>query len=70
MAGGVVKWFNAENGFGLIAKDGGTDAFAHRSDIADSGCRELVEGEEVEGHLRRDPGAEEATGREHRPRLK
>ncbi|MEU6405827.1 cold-shock protein [Streptomyces sp. NPDC046985] len=47
MASGTVKWFNAEKGFGFIAQDGGPDVFAHYSNIAGNGYRELVEGEHV-----------------------
>jgi cold shock protein len=49
MAKGTVKWFNAEKGFGFIAPDdGGTDVFAHYSNIAAQGFRELQEGQKVE----------------------
>ncbi|MGW3246232.1 cold-shock protein [Streptomyces sp. NPDC001070] len=48
MATGVVKWFNSEKGFGFIAQDGGgPDVFAHYSNIAGTGYRELLEGEAV-----------------------
>ncbi|MEG8275359.1 MULTISPECIES: cold-shock protein [unclassified Streptomyces] len=48
MASGTVKWFNSEKGFGFIAQDGGgPDVFAHYSNIAGNGYRELVEGEQV-----------------------
>ncbi len=48
MASGTVKWFNSEKGFGFIAQDGGgPDVFAHYSNIAGNGYRELVEGETV-----------------------
>ncbi|MEV4193001.1 cold-shock protein [Streptomyces toxytricini] len=48
MARGTVKWFNAEKGFGFIAQDGGgPDVFAHYSNIAGHGYRELREGEAV-----------------------
>ncbi|MFF4531707.1 cold-shock protein [Streptomyces sp. NPDC001407] len=48
MASGTVKWFNAEKGFGFIAQDnGGPDVFAHYSNIAGNGYRELNEGEQV-----------------------
>ncbi|MYX37037.1 MULTISPECIES: cold shock domain-containing protein [unclassified Streptomyces] len=48
MASGVVKWFNAEKGFGFIEQDGGgPDVFAHYSNIASNGYRELQEGEHV-----------------------
>jgi len=48
MATGTVKWFNAEKGFGFIAQDGGgADVFAHYSNIATQGFRELQEGQQV-----------------------
>lgn len=48
MATGTVKWFNAEKGFGFIEQqDGGADVFAHYSNIAGSGYRELLEGQQV-----------------------
>ncbi|MBK3646044.1 MULTISPECIES: cold-shock protein [Streptomyces] len=48
MATGTVKWFNAEKGFGFIAQDGGgADVFAHYSNIATQGFRELQEGQNV-----------------------
>ncbi|AJC54745.1 Cold shock protein [Streptomyces sp. 769] len=48
MAQGIVKWFNAEKGFGFIAQDGGgPDVFAHYSNIQSQGFRELQEGQRV-----------------------
>ncbi|MER6443587.1 MULTISPECIES: cold-shock protein [unclassified Streptomyces] len=48
MASGTVKWFNAEKGFGFVEQDGGgPDVFAHYSNIAGGGFRELVEGERI-----------------------
>jgi CspA family cold shock protein len=48
MATGTVKWFNAENGFGFIEQEGGgPDVFAHYSNIAAQGFRELQEGQRV-----------------------
>ncbi|GAA3934820.1 cold-shock protein [Actinomadura viridis] len=48
MATGTVKWFNAEKGFGFIEQDGGgADVFAHFSNIAGNGYRELQEGQKV-----------------------
>ncbi|MGQ4513318.1 cold shock domain-containing protein [Streptomyces sp. DW26H14] len=48
MASGTVKWFSSEKGFGFIAQDsGGPDVFAHYSNIATSGYRELAEGQKV-----------------------
>jgi CspA family cold shock protein len=49
MTQGVVKWFNAEKGFGFIAQDGGgADVFVHYSNIASDGYRSLDEGQRVE----------------------
>ncbi|MFJ9871152.1 cold-shock protein [Streptomyces sp. NPDC101165] len=49
MAKGTVKWFNAEKGFGFIEQEGGgPDVFAHHSNIAAQGYRELREGQHVE----------------------
>ncbi|MFD6277893.1 cold-shock protein [Streptomyces sp. NPDC060209] len=48
MASGTVKWFNAAKGFGFIEQDGGgPDVFAHFSNIAAQGYRELLEGQMV-----------------------
>jgi CspA family cold shock protein len=48
MATGTVKWFNADKGFGFIEPDGGgPDVFAHFSNIAAQGFRELREGQKV-----------------------
>ncbi|MEU3372803.1 cold-shock protein [Streptomyces sp. NPDC006711] len=48
MASGTVKWFNAAKGFGFIEQDGGgADVFAHFSNIAAQGFRELIEGQRV-----------------------
>ena len=49
MATGVVKFFNAEKGYGFIAPDdGGKDVFVHFSGIAGSGYRSLDQGQKVE----------------------
>ena len=48
VASGTVKWFNAAKGFGFIEQDGGgPDVFAHFSNIAAQGFRELLEGQKV-----------------------
>ncbi|KPI28752.1 cold-shock protein [Streptomyces sp. NPDC048253] len=48
MASGTVKWFNAAKGFGFIEQEGGgADVFAHFSNIATQGFRELLEGQKV-----------------------
>ena len=48
MATGIVKWFNAEKGYGFIAQDGGGDVFVHFSAIEGGGYRSLDENERVE----------------------
>lgn len=49
MASGIVKWFNAEKGYGFITVDGGgQDVFVHYSAIDASGYRSLTEGQRVE----------------------
>ncbi len=53
---GIVKWFNADKGYGFIEREPGNnkvgsackDIFAHHTDIEMEGYRALVEGEEVE----------------------
>ena len=43
-----MKWFNAEKGFGFIARDsGGKDVFVHISALERSGLTALNEGERV-----------------------
>jgi superfamily II DNA/RNA helicase len=48
VATGTVKWFNAEKGFGFIAREGGDDVFVHFSAIQGTGYRSLDEGQRVE----------------------
>lgn len=45
---GVVKWFNAEKGYGFISQENGDDLFVHYSEIQGSGYRSLDEGATVE----------------------
>jgi cold shock protein len=44
---GVVKWFNAEKGFGFISRQEGDDVFVHYSAINSGGFRKLLEGQRV-----------------------
>ena len=44
---GVVKWFNAEKGFGFITAENGDELFAHFSQIQKDGYKSLEEGEAV-----------------------
>ena len=48
VATGTVKWFNAEKGYGFIAREGEADVFVHFSAIDGSGYRTLEEGQRVE----------------------
>ncbi|HHV3061647.1 TPA: cold shock-like protein CspB [Escherichia coli] len=45
---GLVKWFNADKGFGLISPvDGSKDVFVHFSAIQNDNYRTLFEGQKV-----------------------
>ena len=48
MKNGVVKWFNAEKGFGFISVEGEDDVFVHFSAINTDGYKTLEEGQEVQ----------------------
>ena len=45
---GTVKWFNADKGYGFIAREQGGDVFVHYSELRMSGYRTLEEGQRVE----------------------
>ncbi|MDO4924927.1 MAG: cold-shock protein [Turicibacter sp.] len=48
MATGIVKWFNADKGFGFITVDNGDEVFVHFSEIQGDGFKTLEEGQKVE----------------------
>ena len=48
MAQGIVKFFNAEKGFGFISREQGDDVFVHFSNIQGDGYKSLDEGQRVE----------------------
>ena len=62
---GVVKWFNANKGYGFISSNEGDDVFVHYSSIRDTGgFRSLEEGQEVEftlGQGEKGPQAQDVT---------
>ena len=58
---GVVKWFNAQKGFGFIQPEQGPDVFVHHTAIKSSGYRELVEGERVEFSITQGPKGPQAS---------
>ncbi|MGE0053561.1 MAG: cold-shock protein [Hyphomicrobium sp.] len=48
MNSGVVKWFNAQKGFGFIEPDnGGSDVFVHISAVEQAGMTTLSEGQKL-----------------------
>ena len=56
MMNGIVKWFNADKGFGFITNDnGGDDVFVHFSAISGTGYRSLNEGQKVCFDVEADP---------------
>ncbi len=52
---GVVKFYNAQRGFGFIQPDdGGKDVFVHATALERAGLRGLVEGQKVSFDTRED----------------
>ncbi|HEX9676319.1 MAG TPA: cold shock domain-containing protein [Anaerolineales bacterium] len=52
---GTVKWFNADKGYGFIAREGAEDVFVHHSAILADGFRSLQEGQRVEFAVEKGP---------------
>lgn len=60
MAQGIVKWFNAEKGFGFISPSEGPDVFVHHTAIQVDGYRTLEENQRVEFEIVRGPKGPQA----------
>ena len=62
MTTGIVKWFNADKGFGFITpEDGSKDVFAHFSAINSNGFRSLNENDRVEFETQDGPKGPQAS---------
>jgi CspA family cold shock protein len=58
---GVVKWYNADKGYGFISQDGGgPDVFVHFSAIQGNGYRRLEEGQRVSFDVTQGPKGPQA----------
>lgn len=54
MSTGIVKWFNAQRGFGFIQPtDGSKDVFVHISAVERAGLASLKEGQKLNYDLER-----------------
>jgi CspA family cold shock protein len=60
MTHGTVKWFNADKGFGFIAREDGPDLFVHFSEIEGSGFRSLDDNQNVEFEVNQGPKGPQA----------
>jgi cold shock protein len=58
---GVVKWFNAQKGFGFITSETGEDVFVHFSSIQSEGYKSLDEGQSVQFDVEQSPKGLHAT---------
>lgn len=62
MSAGVVKWFNAQKGFGIITPDeGGPELFVHHSAIQAGGFHHLDEKTRVQFDIAQGPRGPQAT---------
>ena len=56
MSTGMVKWFNAQKGFGFIQPDDGSkDVFVHISAVERAGMYNLTEGQKLSYEVVRNP---------------
>jgi CspA family cold shock protein len=57
----IVKWFNAEKGFGFVAVVGGSEAFMHIRQLEAAGHSSLPEGARVKVRIGQGPKGPEVT---------
>jgi len=61
MATGIVKWFNAQKGYGFIQPDDGSkDVFVHISAVEGAGMGNLREGQKLSFDVVQDRGKSSA----------
>lgn len=62
MAGGTVKWFNSQKGYGFIQPSGGggKDVFVHISALERAGLSTLNEGQQLDYDIVANKGKESA----------
>ena len=66
MSTGIVKWFNAQKGFGFIQPtDGSKDVFVHISAVERSGLTTLKEGQKLSYDLERGQQGKISAGNLH-----
>lgn len=54
-ATGVVKWFDANKGYGFIGREHGDDVFVHIADVQRSGLTTLFKGQRLDFDLKETP---------------
>ena len=57
----MVKWFNAEKGYGFISQESGDDVFVHFSAIQGKGFKTLEEGQSVSFEIEEGPRGKQAS---------
>lgn len=61
MATGIVKWFNADKGYGFIQPDdGGKDVFVHISAVQRAGMETLKDGQKLSFEITEERGRQAA----------